>query len=194
LTSGFDRGSRFHRTQNGADDTDLFDARSNESPRAQRNLPTFKKRVQRKPSALAELMAEVRHTRQSVSPDEGRQAARRQRLTVGEERGRRGGTGRGEGGGVRPLSRRSFLAAYDQASPPSSPPREDSPLLGTSGGPSRSLATRAFAEEDEKREAGVDCGDLEGERAASAAAAAVTQHVFFLKATLSAKPGGRNAI
>ncbi len=117
-------------------------------------------------------MAEVRRTRQSVSPDEGRQSARRQRLTGGEERGRRGGGGRGEGGGVKPLSRRSFLAIGDYASAPSSPVREDSPLLGTSERASRSLAKRAFAgddsEEDEKKEVAEDWGDVEGERAAAA--------------------------
>lgn len=112
-------------------------------------------------------MADVRRTRQSVSPDAGRQATRRQRLSVGKGKGKGGGGERGEGGGVRPLSRRSFLKSDDTARTPSPPPREDSPLLGNSGRPSKSLAARGFDDdrEDEKKEAAVDWRDVEGMQA-----------------------------
>eukprot|EP00903_Cladosiphon_okamuranus_P007953 g7677.t2 len=114
-------------------------------------------------------MATIRRAQRSVSPEAGRQAARRQRLTVEGGSGAGGGGGRGAGGGVRLLSRDSFLvadadtdadadaAAADDA--PASPAREDSPLLGSKK-PSRT----SFAGErsEEKKQANVNWGDVEG--------------------------------
>ncbi|CAM9433186.1 unnamed protein product [Ectocarpus sp. 6 AP-2014] len=79
-------------------------------------------------------MAEVRRTQQSLSPEERRQSTRRHRVGVGTSRGGGGnssGTKYGEGRGPRPLSRRSFLMSDDSTGGPPSPPREDSPLLGS---------------------------------------------------------------
>ncbi|CBJ48694.1 hypothetical protein Esi_0046_0078 [Ectocarpus siliculosus] len=92
------------------------------------------RRLARPPSVLAERMAEVRRTQQSLSPEERRQSTRRHRVGVGTSGGGGGnssGTKYGDGRGPRPLSRRSFLMSDDSTGGPPSPPREDSPLLGS---------------------------------------------------------------
>lgn len=109
---------------------------------------------------LAERMAIIRRAQQSTSPEAGRQATRRQRLTV--EGGGTGGGRQGGGGGVRILSRDSFLVAAAEvvANAPASPPREDSPLLG-----SKKPSKISFADENgkEKKEVCVDWGEDDGE-------------------------------
>ncbi|CAN0236572.1 unnamed protein product [Scytosiphon promiscuus] len=107
--------------------------------------------LESRPSTLAERMADVRRTqgRRSPSPTaaqetRGPQAERRKRAAMAGG----GSRGRGEGGGVRPLSKRSFLVVSEPeggggggggggygnarvvSDTPPSPPREDSPLLG----------------------------------------------------------------
>ncbi|CAM9726212.1 unnamed protein product, partial [Pylaiella littoralis] len=125
-------------------------------------------RLERRGSILAQRMAEVRRTQQSSSPEDRRPDRRRQRKPVGEEGvggPGRGGAGRGQEEGVRPLSRRSFLAVADTASTPSPPPREDSPLLGNKK-PSRTASVMALdgdgGSSGEKKDTIVDWSYMEG--------------------------------
>lgn len=127
-------------------------------------LLRHKKRLERRPSILAQRMAAVRRTQQSLSPEDRRPDRRRHRISIeGEsvsESGRGGEAGE-QGGGARLLSRGSFLAAEDTASAPSSPPREDSPLLGNTK-PSRTAAVMGLEngeDFDEKKGVAVDWGD-----------------------------------